>query len=308
MITRALNVILVALTWLAPALEALVEARPFPVAQEARPRATSPKDEPKGLVLAGRVVDGLGRPLSGVKVTLSSNRPGADRQSGAVLLTGDDGRYSGTIARTDGDSSISFEKDGYSNLTILTVATNPGRRVITLNRKIRWEEMSILPYQHGDKLDRGVLELLASEEWETGEDALLLGFLFRHQDHFRAALRRAIQDAHVGNSAREWLDVLGDPRDRDLFPKGRRSAPKHEIKEADLVDAIKATARHLHFNSSKAKPDIDIDFIAFTKEMNLVMIQCGINRVAITGITWRFVFQKVDKHWILRSMREAGRS
>jgi len=186
---------------------------------------------------------------------------------------------------------------------------DPSHKDFTLNRMIRWEEMSILPGKDGDSLDRGMRELLSSEEWVLeAENEQLLHFLFKHQDRFRPALRRVIRDAHVGKSARDWLDVLGDPGDRDLFPKGRRSAPKHEVKEADLVEAIKATARPLNFFSSKAKPDIDVDFIAFTKDMDRVMIQCGINRGALTGITWRFVFQKVGNQWILRSTQEAGRS
>jgi hypothetical protein len=49
MITPALNVVLVAFGWLAPR----------PVAREPRPGSTFLKDEPKPLIVAGRVVDGL---------------------------------------------------------------------------------------------------------------------------------------------------------------------------------------------------------------------------------------------------------
>ena len=48
--------------------------------------------------------------------------------------------------------------------------------------------------------------------------------------------------------------------------------------------------------------------MAFTDDLDRVLIQCGINRVAMTGITWQFVFRKVGKQWELRSVKEAGRS
>lgn len=308
MITLALNVVLVALGWLAPALEGLVEAGPCPVAQETRPGATSPKVDPKALNIAGRIVDGLGRPVFGVTVTVTSNHEGRDKHTEAVFLTDNDGRYSGTIGRRDGTASIwlEFQKDGFSNPTLL--GHDLGLKDFTLNRKIRWAEMSILPYEDGGDLDRGLRELFSSEEWELGRDEQLLGFLFKHQDRFRPALRRIIQDAHVGTSARDWLDLMGDPGDRDLFPKGRRFAPKHDVKETDLVEAIKATARHFNFLNPKPEPMIAVDIIAFTKDMDHVMVQVGINRAALTGFTRRFVFQKVDKQWILRSEEEAGRS
>ena len=41
---------------------------------------------------------------------------------------------------------------------------------------------------------------------------------------------RLCRDAHVGARARDWLDLLDDPGDIDLFPKGRRYAPKKEVK------------------------------------------------------------------------------
>ena len=44
------------------------------------------------------------------------------------------------------------------------------------------------------------------------------------------------------------------------------------------------------------------------RDMDLVIMQCGINVAALTGMTWRFVFQKVDNLWILRSIQEFGRS
>ncbi len=146
---------------------------------------------------------GLDAPVPGVKVTVTSNRPGQAKHTEAVLLTGDDGRYSGTIARRNGEArdwlQLEFEKDGYSNPTLLGL--NRGHKDFTLNRKIRWEEMSILPYKKGDSLDQGMREVLSSDEWETEENEQLLGFLFKHQDRFRPAFRRIIQDAYVGKSA-----------------------------------------------------------------------------------------------------------
>jgi hypothetical protein len=307
MITPALNVVLLALLRLGPTLEGLVEVGPYPSAQEARPAATSAKDTPKGLSIAGRVIDGLGRPVSSVRVTVTSDRRGNGQHVEAVLLTSDDGRYTGILARKDWDADIRFEKDGHSNLMM---RASPGQKEITLYRKVQWEKISMLPYGDKNALDQGVRELFASEEWNLDPEGKekLLALLFTHQDQFRPALRRVVEDARVGVSARDWLDLLGDPGDRDLFPNGRRFAPKHEVKETDLVEAIKATARHFNFLNAKPEPNITVDFIAFTKDLDRVMIQCGINRGALTGFTRRFVFQKVDKHWVLRAAEEAGRS
>ena len=112
----------------------------------------------------------------------------------------------------------------------------PSRTEITLHRKVDWDEASSIPYRDGDDLDRGVRDLLASEEWDN-HDEELLDFLFKNQDRFRPALRRLIHDPHVGGSARDWLDLLNDPADRDLFVKGRQYTPKKEVKETDLVEA-----------------------------------------------------------------------
>ena len=202
------------------------------------------------------------------------------------------------------DAVISFEKDGYG--TFSTIASS-GREFI-LNRKVDWDEASDLPYQHGDKLDLGVREILASQEWEVPEDGKLLDLLFGPQEKFQPALRRLIRDTHVGAKARDWLDLLGDPGDRDLFPEGRRYAPKKEVKETDFIEALRATARQRNFFSSAPEPLIEIDFIKFTDGLDRALIQCGINRVAMTGITWQFVFWKVGKQWELRSAKEAGRS
>ena len=163
------------------------------------------------------------------------------------------------------------------------------------------------PYCRGDDLDRGLREILSSADWEVGwseENERLLGFVFKHQDDFRLGLRRLIQDVHVGKSARNWLELLGDPADRDLFPKGRRFVPKHEVKEADLVEALKAASRHF---SANAEPRIDIDFISFTKDLDRVMIQCGINLAPFSGVVEIFIFQRVGNQWVLRSTDELGR-
>jgi hypothetical protein len=304
MITPAMNVVLLGIASATSLLGGFAETGPRPVVQEARPGPTSSKDGTKSLVVSGRVVDGLGRSVSGVTVTATLGPPRLEQRSEAVLQTGDDGRFSGTIARKDEAVYLSFKKDGYSDLHALAAVR--GGADVTLNRKIRWDEVSRLEYRDGDKLDQGMREMLASEEWGLHDDKLL-GYLFKHQSQFRPALRRILQDAHVGRSARNWLDLLGDVGDRDLFPKGRQFAPKDEVKETDLVEALKATARHRNFFSSKAEPDIELDFIAFTKDMDRVMIQCGINVAALTGVIWRFVFHKVDNKWVLRSAQEVGR-
>lgn len=312
MITPAIAVALFALGWSDPTSEKPVQVEPHPPVQEARPETVSPLDGPKGMVFLGQVVDGLGRPVSGVTVTVEYERQGGESDSETVALTGDDGRYSATLAPMEKEEydfeyiTVVFNKEGYGKNFLENV--DPGHlETVALNRKIRWGDATDLPYCDGDDLDQGLREVLASEEWEWGEWELL-ALLFKHQDHFRPAFHRLIDDVHVGEDARYWLEFLGDPRDRDLFPKGRRFAPKEEVREADLVEAIKAAARQRNFFSSSDEPRIDIDSIVFTEAMDRVIIQCGINRAALTGITWKFVFVRVNHQWVLRSVEEAGRS
>ena len=234
--------------------------------------------------------------------------PGPKTHTESVVMSGDDGRYSAAIARHEGSVLVNFEKDDYCYTGF--IGTNRGHEDTTLYRKIRWEEISMLPYRNRRDFDEGVREIFASEEWNQDVEGTnkLVGFLFTHQDQFRPALRRIVLNDWVGASARDWLDLMGDPGDHDLFANGRRFAPKHEVKETDLVEAIIATAHDFNFFNPKPDPIVDIDVIAFTKDMDRVMVQCGINSAALTGFTRRFIFQKVDKQWILRATQELGRS
>jgi hypothetical protein len=248
-------------------------------------------------------VDGLGRPVPGVKITVQSHRKREAKTLETVLRTGNDGGFAGTLA--PGDDGLEFEKEGYNGFSTLG---EPGDQMeLTMTRQVDWSAATTLPLLEGDELDRGLREFLSSEDLgdEHGE---VLSFLFRHQDGFRPAFRRLISDLRVGASIRDWLDLMDDPRDHDLFPKGRKYAPKKEVKEADLIDALKATARQRNFFSSAPEPRVDIDFIVFTKGLDCVLIQCGINRVAMTGITWQFVIRKAGKQWELRSVKEEARS
>jgi hypothetical protein len=275
-----------------------------PAAQQDPSGAKPPQKDAQSRAFSGRILDGLGRPVPGVTVRLLDGRKRPGEPHETVLRTGADGRFSGPLPSGDDDAVISFQKDGYGEFS--TIARS-GREFI-LKRKVDWDEASDLPYEEGDKLELGLREVLASEEWATPGDGKLIDLLFRHPETLRPALRRLSRDAHVGAEARDWLDLLGDPGDLDLFPKGRRFAPKKQVRETDLVEALEAAARQRHFNSSAPEPSIEVDFIAFTKRLDRALVQCGINRAAMTGITWHFVFRKVDTQWQLCSAKEAGRS
>ena len=271
-------------------------------AQQSGPGSPPSGKAAKSRAFSGRVIDGLGRPVAGVKIMVSSGRQKNERITKTIAQTGEDGRYAGILA-TEDDEWLAFEKEGY-----LSLSTSAGPGVLLeMYRKVDWGEAQEFLVLDGDKLDSGVREFLASGEWGH-LDGELPTFLFKNQDKLRPALRRLIRDPHVGASARDWLDLLDDPGDRDLFPKGGNYTPKKEVRDTDLVEALKATARQRNFFSSAPEPMIDIDFIAFDEELDRALIQCGINRVAMTGITWQFVFRKVGKQWELRSAKEAGRS
>lgn len=126
--------------------------------------------------------------MSRAKVTVTSVRASQEVHTLSVLLTDSDGRYSGTIIRQDGNVWIGFEKDGYGYTGFS--GTNPRHEDITLYRKVRWEEISLLPFRDAGVFDEGVRELFASEEWNREPEGKygLLGFLFNHQDQFRPAL------------------------------------------------------------------------------------------------------------------------
>jgi hypothetical protein len=276
---------------------------PATAAQQAPPRAT-PETGVNGRAFSGRVVDGLGRPVPGVKLTVRSFRKDSQKVTETVLRTGDDGRYAVTLPSDADAGQIRVEKEDYARFS-----TDISRREIILRRKANWQEASSLPNRDGEKLDLGVRELLASWDFEfpPEDDGKLLCYLFKYQEEFRPALRRLIADAHVGEGARYWLDLLDDSGDRDLFPKGRRYAPDKEVKEADLVEAIKGAVRQRDILTSGPEPRIHIEFIAFTPSLDRAMIQCGVGG-GLSGIIWRFVFRKVGKQWELRSVMEVGRA
>jgi hypothetical protein len=273
--------------------------------REAPARSFRACDDPKARVVSGRVVDGLDRPIPAVRVVVTSRRGRAKRVEGEVR-TDADGKFSCPVGEGEVDwFDAELGTEGYESASVSSKSPDQGE--ITLRRSLDWGEVAALSVLKGDELDRGLREVFACEaDWEDGNK--LAAELFREQDALRPGFRRLLKDAACGDWARDWLDRLGDPADRDVFPKGRDYAPKHEVREADLVQAIQSLAGHLNFFSKRPKPRIDIDFIAFTPDFDRALVQCGINRVAFTGITWRFVFHKTDGKWILRSMEEAGRS
>jgi hypothetical protein len=296
------DLLILALACLAPSPTLFGQATP-PPEQKARPSGAIPADKAKARFLSGRIVDGLGSPVPGAKLTL--------RQSAfpvkpplLVVWAGGDGRFTCPIPRDAEGLWLDVAMEGYSNISMS--ADPRAFEDVTLLRKIDWGEAAILRHRKAGELDAGIREILASEEWFSSDDALEK-FLFNEQAVFRPAMRRLIGDAQVGKSARSWLDMLGDPGDRDLFPEGRKSAPKHDIRENDLVEAIKAISRRLNFFSSSPEPEITIDFIAFNSKMDHALVKCGINLAPFTGVIWRFVFYKDGPRWVLRSTQEAGR-
>jgi hypothetical protein len=222
----------------------------------------------------------------------------------AFVQSGKDGRFSYKVVEKDVEIDLVFEKEGYAGF-MLAFARIAEEEHELLHR-VDWGEAATIPYAKGDELEKGVRRLFASEDCALSERAFL-NYLLKYVHELRPPLRKLIKDPKVGESVKDWLDLLGDPGDRDLFPKGREYAPKHQIREVDLVEAIKAIARHLNFFSSRPEPKIDIEFIVFNSDMDLALVQCGINMAPFTGILWRFVFCKDGKNWVLRSMQEAGR-
>jgi hypothetical protein len=277
------------------------------------------EDEEAG---AGRVVDGLGRPRAGVIVTLEERTPGGET---LTLVTDEDGR----LVRRDGsggrlDLTLVVDENHRPTARLagrvheygIDVETKDGPRpeydaehnVIILRRPVSWDDADLLSDARGGTLDQGLRELLAAECSGVEDEEQLARFVFENQRHFRPAFRRLVHDPHVGADARHWLDFLGDSRDEDLLPEGRTYAPKDDVREADLVAAIRVAARHRNFFSSAPEPRIRIGFIQFNGPMDRALVQCDINMVAFTGIRWRFVFHKVKDRWVLRSVEEHGRA
>jgi hypothetical protein len=264
---------------------------------------TNPPDDQKDQLLSGRVLDGLGRPVPGASVRIMRLDPGPE-SSLTVVLTGKDGRFSCSIAKEFESIRYSIRKEEYVNSS--GGLDLPDMKDFTLRHIVDWGKTSTLLYREEGELDDGMRELLASEE-EYGSAGELLRFIFKHQFFLCLAMRRLVKDPMVGKDAMYWLDKLGDSGDGDLFPEGRKYAPKHEIGEEDLVEAIKAISGRLNFFSDAPEPKIDIGSITFTPKMDRALVKCGINLAGLTGVLWEFVFHKEGKRWVLRSMEEVGR-
>ncbi len=264
-------------------------------AQEAaRPAAAKQRQ------FSGRVVDGLGRPFAGVTIEVVE-QPG-DRQMGKKLAvqSGPDGRFSIPAVNDQKEVDVWIKKQHDGILMLVTLGEENGD--LTIEAQLDREKLHSLSYVEGPRFDQGLREILASEDFDQA-----FGFFFSNQKRFRPAMRRIISDTHVGDRALCWLELLGDPGDADLFPKGRRYVPKQEVKETDFVEAVRTTARQRNFFSSDPEPRIDFESIVFSDDLNSALVDCGINCAGLTGVYWRFVFIKNGKVWELRSAQETGR-
>lgn len=281
------------LAWLVTTSAALAQ---FPI-----PGLIQPDNPKPGERFSGHVIDCLGRPIPNVKITCLASQNGTEVRLYKEWRTDKDGHYEGRIpADVEGDW-LNFEKAGYMSLS-----TGPDEDgTIELPKLFEWNNAVFLTLNDGEKLVSGVRELLASEEWSSG-DKKLIDFVFENQEHFRPAFRQLIKDPHIGKVAFDWLEILGEPSDTDLFPFGRQYSPGQYVKEVDLIEALKATARQRHFNSGAKEPFISIDLMSFTETLDRAFIKCGINRGPMTGITWQFVYRKVGKEWVLWSAVKVG--
>ncbi len=277
--------------------------------------------------VSGRIVDVLGRAVAGVGVRVEWNKGGDDKRPLGVTTSDERGRYLVKVPIHGRAFRVKLEKDGYRTETLSyelrrgreddELFDDEGRRpadsevalVAVLNRR----EAFGLWLRTGEDLEKGTREVLATYEWSS-RDASLFGHLFQHQEHFRPAMLRLIEDERVGSAARYWLDLLGDPRDERLFrdpavyPEGRELAPTIAARKVDLVEALKSAAGQLDWNAvpGGAGPRMTIEVIAFNEGLDRAYVECGINLTSLSGTFWRFVFNKSGDEWVLRSMESAG--
>lgn len=280
-----------------------------------------PSEEFPRSILMGEVRDPFGRPLDGVVVEARSEVVPSDRVPFVIGTTGADGRFAGLVNFGRDGHRLCFVKEGYADFGEAEVRAERvedreperpvGFRPYTLRRELTDEDWAA-----GDADEPGILdaeervaalrEVLAASNWRD-EGGPILPSLFDNQADWHDAARRLAADPVVGAEAREWLDTVGDPADAGLFPLGRELAPKFAAAEEDLVAAIRATARHVHFFSSRPEPDVAVESINLTPNMDRAMVRCGVNLGPFTGVFWQFVFHKEGRLWVLRSIREMGR-
>ena len=233
------------------------------------------------------------------------SRPGHLHNQCLRPLTSDaDGRFAVAVALGYEASSLDVRKSGYLEFT--QDATTAPDQEIRLRRSLDWDEIRKVRWLGGAKLEELLREVFVSEN-RTDTESGVYSLFFEEHSRLRLTLRRLVHDRRVGWAARDWLDLMGDPADDDLFPKGRESAPKYRIAEDDLVEALRAICRRVNHFNNEPEPRIAIDYIALNPPMDRALIECGVNMAPFTGSRWRFVFVKVDKRWVLRSMQEAGR-
>jgi hypothetical protein len=266
-------------------------------------------------ILSGRILDGLGRPVSDVKVKVESRDPGQEKPI-AVMFSGEDGSFSCSIPKKFEKVHIGFEKETF----VYCWATSPvaSNCEFIIHRKIDWDNMDLLPWSEGDKLENALRELLASEEGSESKvvgfvevdmnEGRLVRFMFKNQMTFLPVLRRLIKDERISKQAKQWLDKFGDPKDQDVMRNIRENAPKHDIKEEDLIEALKGISKKLNFFSKNPEPKIDDISFTFTPNLDRVMIECWINSALLSGFRWEFVFHKEGRLWVLRSMECTGRA
>lgn len=274
------------------------------------------------VAIAGRVIDGLERPVAGVTIKVLVDPPdGLDptrwqddeheipvlppskHPAVATLATGADGRYAGSIATAGKLIRLDFAKEGYEAISGPIEADGDRVMRALLGKRSVYD----LALREGDELDRDLRWFFASAEWEEGGETLRRDF-FKYQGDLRPAARRLATDRIVGAAAKQWLGDIADPADKELVAAPPPKDPLPDIREADLIEAIKATARRVNWFSSDPEPRISLDQITLTPGLDRAMVECGVNVAAMTGVFWRFVFHREGGRWVLRAMVQTGRA
>ncbi len=169
--------------------------------------ATAEKQE-----FSTRIVDGLGRPVQGVDVTVLSARMDADGTSHEVKLVElrsnnlgiARGSYDATAVPENQSLGIRLSKAGYKGYEQATLESE-----YVLRRLFEAADVARLTESGKEVPTQELREILAGEV--EGED--LDKTLFVHGHSVRSGLRSLVEDPKIGIIALTYLAMLGEPDD-----------------------------------------------------------------------------------------------
>jgi hypothetical protein len=171
------------------------------------------------------VVDGLGRPIEGVKFSINWLKEKSDGDVEQIDLLNAVSQTDGFVRGHYNEKTVpsgktiwsQVEKDGYSGYSMDGIKSK-----YELQKEFSAADFDQIAKLSGEAQKNELREILAGRVLEANGKGIG-EFVFFHDEELRPALRSLVADSNVGTQVMEQLAFIGDPDDLDLIVQ---NAPK----------------------------------------------------------------------------------